>query len=119
MVDPTGESAYLRTTMKRRRLYIIYLGLWLLTAYILLSGAPKELAHHWAVRGSLALPLLVIYGLPIFLLYLFSAFLFDFRGETAGKDQLLTFLKRRRLPIAGFLFCLAVLVLLILKSLPS
>ncbi len=114
--DLRNESAYLGTIMKRRHLYILYLGLWILAAFLLLSGFPKELAHHWAGRGSLALPLTIIYGLPIFLLYLRTAFLFDFRGDPAGKDQFLLFLRRRRMVVIGFLFALAALILLILKT---
>jgi len=117
--DLRTESAYLETIMKRRHLYILYLGLWILAAILLLSGFPKELAHHWAGRGSLALPLTIIYGLPILLLYLFTAFLFDFSGELADKDQVLLFLRRRRMVIVGFLFALAALLLLILKTLTA
>lgn len=112
----SGPKGHIYRDMKRRRLYIIYLGLWVLTAFILRSGFPKELAHHWAGQGSLALPLTVIYGLPIFLLYLFTVFLFDFRGESVNRGQVLLFLRRRRLAIVGFLFALAVLIHLILRT---
>ncbi len=102
--------------MKRRQLYIVYGGLWLLLGFLLLSSLPKELAHQWAGQGSLVLPLLIIYGAPVLVLYLISAFLFDVREEILTRKLLLTFLRRRRILITAFVFAIISLLLLILTT---
>ncbi len=102
--------------MKRRQLYILYGGLWFLLGFLLLSSLPKELAHHWAGQGSLVFPLLLIYGAPVLILYLISAFLFDVREEILTRDMFLTFLRRRRMLITAFVFAIVSLLLLILET---
>ncbi len=102
--------------MKRRQIYIIYLGLWLVLGFLLLSNVPRELAHQWAGRGSLMFPLLIIYGAPVLALYLLSAILFDIREDTITRESLLIFFQRRRMLITAFVFAIIALILLILAS---
>ncbi|MEI7636819.1 MAG: hypothetical protein WCJ37_05895 [Syntrophus sp. (in: bacteria)] len=102
--------------MKRQHLYIVYIGLWILLFMVLLSSPAKQLFHQWAGKGALVYALLFIYGLPVFLLYLLSAFLFDVRAEVIRKEDLFSFLVRRRMLITMNLFVIIAIVLLILAS---
>jgi len=102
--------------MKRRHLYIVYIGLWMCLFMVLLSSPAKQLVHQWAGKGGLFSALLFIYGLPVFLLYLLSAFLFDVRGEVIRKEDLISFLIRRRMLITMNLFVIIALILLVLSS---
>jgi len=102
--------------MKRQRLYIIYLCLWIVLGFLLFSSLPKELAHQWAGRGSLMLPLLVIYGVPVLALYLLSAILFDIREDPVTRETLRRFFHRRRMLITAFVFAIIALILLIIAT---
>ncbi|HAJ28060.1 MAG TPA: hypothetical protein DCG53_12595 [Syntrophus sp. (in: bacteria)] len=102
--------------MKRQHLYIVYIGLWICLLMLLLFPPAKQLVNQWAGRGSLAQALLLIYGIPVFLLYLLSAFLFDVRTEVIRKEDIISFLGRRTMRIIMFLFVIIALILLILAS---
>jgi phosphotransferase system glucose/maltose/N-acetylglucosamine-specific IIC component len=83
---------------------------------LLLSAPVKELVNHWAGRGSLVQALLLIYGIPVSILYLLTAFLFDVPAEEIRKEHLVTFLGRRKMLIMMFLFVIIALILLIMAS---
>jgi len=83
---------------------------------VLLSPPVKQLVHQWAGKGALVYALLFIYGLPVFLLYLLSAFFFDVRAEVIRKEDLISFLVRRRMLITMNLFVIIAVILLILAS---
>jgi hypothetical protein len=102
--------------MKRQHLYIVYIGLWICLLMLLLSAPVKQLVNQWAGKGALVYALFFIYGLPIFLLYLLSAFLFDVRAEMIRKEDIISFLVRRRMLITMNLFVIIALILLILVS---
>jgi hypothetical protein len=102
--------------MKRQHLYIVYIGLWMCLLALLLSTPVKQLVNQWAGRGSLVQALLFIYGIPVSLLYLLSAFLFDVRAEVIRKEDIISFLGRRRMLIIMFMFVIIALILLILVS---
>ncbi|MCK9196412.1 MAG: hypothetical protein M0P16_05445 [Syntrophales bacterium] len=102
--------------MKRKQLYIVYIGLWICLFMVLLSSPAKQLVHQWAGKGALVYALLFIYGLPVFLLYLLSTFLFDVRAAVIRKEDLISFLVRRRMLITMNLFVIIAIVLLILAS---
>ncbi|MCX5826861.1 MAG: hypothetical protein NTV58_02530 [Deltaproteobacteria bacterium] len=102
--------------MKRQHLYIVYIGLWICLLMLLLSPPAKQLVNQWAGKGSLVQALLFIYGIPVSLLYLLSAFLFDVRADVIRKEHIISFLGRRRMLIMMFLFAIIALILLILAS---
>jgi len=102
--------------MKRQHLYIVYTCLWICLLMLLFSPAAKQLINQWAGKALPVYILLFIYGIPVFLLYLLTAFLFDVRTEVIGKEHLLPFLVRRRMLIAMYLFAIIALALLILSS---
>jgi len=102
--------------MKRQRLYIVYIGLWIYLFMVLLSPPVKQLVHQWTGRGALVYALLFIYGLPVFVLYMLTAFLFDVRAEVIRKEDLMSFLVRRRMMITMNLFAIIAVILLILSS---
>lgn len=102
--------------MKRRHLFIVYIGLWICLLALLLTAPAKQFLNQWAGQGSLLQALLVIYGIPVSLLYLLSAFLFDVRGEVIRQEDLISFLGRRKMLIIMFLFVIIALILLILAS---
>ncbi len=102
--------------MKRQHLYIVYIGLWICLFVVLLSSPAKQLVHQLAGKGALVYTLFFIYGLPVFLLYLLSAFLFDVRAELILKEDLISFLVRRRMLITMNLFVIIALILLVLAS---
>jgi hypothetical protein len=102
--------------MKRQHLYIVYISLWICLFALLLSTAAKQFVNQLAGKGSLVQALLFIYGIPVSLLYLLSAFLFDVRGDVIRKEDIISFLGRRRMLIMMFLFVIIALVLLILAS---
>lgn len=102
--------------MKRQHLYIVYIGLWIFLLMLLLSPPAKQLVNQWAGKGSLVQALLFIYGIPVSLLYLLSAFLFDVRADVIRKEHIISFLGRRRMLIMMFLFAIIALILLILAS---
>lgn len=102
--------------MKRQHLYIVYIGLWICLLALLLSAPAKQLVNQWAGRGSLVQALLFIYGIPVSLLYLLSAFLFDVRADVIHKEHIISFLGRRRMMIIMFIFVIIAVILLILAS---
>jgi hypothetical protein len=102
--------------MKRKHLYILYIGLWICLFTLILSAPIKRFVNELAGRGSLIQALLFIYGVPVSLLYLLSAFLFDVRAEVISKEQILSFFERRRMLIMMFLFVIIAVILLILTS---
>jgi MFS family permease len=102
--------------MKRKHLYILYIGLWICLFALTLSVPVKQFANELAGRGSLVQALLFIYGVPVSLLYLLTAFLFDVRAEVIRKEHIISFLGRRRMLIMMFLFVIIALILLILAS---
>lgn len=102
--------------MKRQHLYIVYIGLWICLLMLLSSSPAKQLVNQGAGRGSLVQALLFIYGIPVFLLYLISAFLFDVRAEVIRKEDISSFLGRRTMRIIMFLFVILAIILLILAS---
>jgi len=102
--------------MKRQHLYIVYIGLWVCLFTVVLSSPAKQLVHQWADKGALVYALLFVYGLPVFLLYVLSAFLFDVRAEVIRKEDLISFLVNRRMLITMNLFVIIALILLVLAS---
>jgi MFS family permease len=102
--------------MKRHHLYIVYIGLWMCLLALLLSVPAKQLVHQWAGRGSLGQALFLIYALPVSLLYLLSAFLFDIREDVLHREHIISFLGRRRMLILMFMLVIIALILLMLAS---
>ena len=102
--------------MKRQHLYIVYIGLWICLLMLLLSPPAKQLVHQWSGKGPPACTLLFIYGVPVFLLYLLSAFLFDARAEVIRKKDIISFLVHRRMLITMNMFVIIALTLLVLAS---
>ena len=89
--------------MNRRQLYLIYAILWAITLWLFYGIRPSG-APLW-------IP--VLYGPPVFILYLFSVLLLDIREEVIDGPLIRQFLKRRQMAIGLFLLAMAILILLI------
>jgi hypothetical protein len=90
--------------MNRRQLYLPYAVLWVLTLCLFYVIKPS---------GGNPLWILVLYGPPVFVLYLYSVLLLDIRDEVIDVPLLRQFLKRRQTAIGLFLLAMAILILLI------
>jgi hypothetical protein len=93
--------------MNRRQLYLIYTVLWAITLWLFYGIKPS---------GGNPLWILVLYGPPVFILYLFSAFLLDVREGAINGPVIRAFFKRRQAAIGLFLLALVILILLISLS---
>lgn len=90
--------------MKRRYLYVLYAVLWVLTIWLFYGVHPQGLGR---------LTTLLLYGPPVFSLYLLSLLLLDVPGEIVDLPRVKSFLRHRRQAIGFFAFGMVVLILLI------
>jgi len=90
--------------MNRRQLYLLYAVLWAITLWLFYGIKPPGGAPLW---------ILILYGPPVFILYLFSALLLDTREEAINGPLIRAFLKRRQVAIGLFLLAMVILILLI------
>lgn len=90
--------------MKRKALLAAYAALWVYVLALILVFKPP-------VRGMTVTFLL--YGPPVFILYLVSVFLLDCRRDEITAADMTAFVRRRRVSILLFLFSLVVLVVLV------
>lgn len=90
--------------MKRRHLYFLYTTLWALAIWLFYVVQPQGLGP---------LTILLLYGPPVFILYLVSLFLLDVPGDVIAPALVKTFLQRRWLAIGFFAFGMVILILLL------
>jgi hypothetical protein len=94
-------------SMKRRHLYFLYAAIWGLTIWVFFYQKPHGLG---------AMATLAIYGIPAFVLYLFSLFLVDVRASVLDASMVKHFLERRKVAVGFFFFALVILILLMSLS---